>query len=378
MTIKSTLLTMNLSLILAGIACLVTLPAQAGIFRNVTDKYEDPIRQSQQNQQADDNRSKRSGRLTADSEKDKENQRKKNQTPAKVQPSKPARGGLRREQPRRDQNNERYRTPSWNRERDKERNKKREEHRPIVVPPPQPLRQHPPPRVEKDRHERPPTTIFVPAKRPPKPVAKVKRPRHHITYPDHIRREYHYTRGPWYYDRYISPLPYHFHPIGYRITVLPSASIRIVYRGLPYFYYTGVFYRPYSSGYIVVSAPIGAFVSSLPDGFIAFSLGIATYYYVNDTYYLWDPYRSGYMVVEKPKGADEAIEKATSERLVVYPNKGQDEEQQAKDRYECHRWAVTEAGFDPTLEEEEFSASDRDVYRRALAACLEGRDYTVK
>ena len=35
-------------------------------------------------------------------------------------------------------------------------------------------------------------------------------------------------------------------------------------------------------------------------------------------------------------------------RLYVYPNNGQDNEQISQDRYDCHRWAVHETGFDPT------------------------------
>ncbi|HVY63818.1 MAG TPA: hypothetical protein VHH11_03270 [Gammaproteobacteria bacterium] len=34
--------------------------------------------------------------------------------------------------------------------------------------------------------------------------------------------------------------------------------------------------------------------------------------------------------------------------LYVYPAKGQTEQQLSNDRYECHRWAVNETGFDPT------------------------------
>lgn len=33
--------------------------------------------------------------------------------------------------------------------------------------------------------------------------------------------------------------------------------------------------------------------------------------------------------------------------LFIYPTKGQTQEQQAKDRNECHTWAVQQAGFDP-------------------------------
>jgi hypothetical protein len=34
--------------------------------------------------------------------------------------------------------------------------------------------------------------------------------------------------------------------------------------------------------------------------------------------------------------------------LMVYPAKGQSTEQQSKDRYECHTWAVKQSGFDPS------------------------------
>ena len=31
----------------------------------------------------------------------------------------------------------------------------------------------------------------------------------------------------------------------------------------------------------------------------------------------------------------------------LYPKKGQSQEQQDKDKYECHTWAVAQTGFDP-------------------------------
>jgi hypothetical protein len=159
---------------------------------------------------------------------------------------------------------------------------------------------------------------------------------------------------------------------------LPTPYIRIYVGGLPYFYASGTFYRPYGSGYIVVSAPVGAVVTTLPTGYIAFSMGLNTYYFVNDTYYVWDEPRDGFVVVPKPEGAERAVEKATQGRLYVYPNEGQSEEQQAKDRYSCHLWAVSESDVDPTLEEQDYSDSEKREYQRAMAACLEGRGYTVK
>jgi hypothetical protein len=34
--------------------------------------------------------------------------------------------------------------------------------------------------------------------------------------------------------------------------------------------------------------------------------------------------------------------------LYIYPNKGQNAEQQSRDRYDCHAWAVQQTGVDPT------------------------------
>jgi hypothetical protein len=39
---------------------------------------------------------------------------------------------------------------------------------------------------------------------------------------------------------------------------------------------------------------------------------------------------------------------AFAQDMYVYPAKGQSEQQLSNDRYECHRWAVKETGFDPS------------------------------
>ena len=33
--------------------------------------------------------------------------------------------------------------------------------------------------------------------------------------------------------------------------------------------------------------------------------------------------------------------------VFIYPNKGQSQQQQERDKFECHSWAVRESGFDP-------------------------------
>lgn len=40
---------------------------------------------------------------------------------------------------------------------------------------------------------------------------------------------------------------------------------------------------------------------------------------------------------------------ALAQQLIIYPSQGQSQEQQDKDRYECHTWAVQQSGFDPSV-----------------------------
>lgn len=40
--------------------------------------------------------------------------------------------------------------------------------------------------------------------------------------------------------------------------------------------------------------------------------------------------------------------RAMAQDLYIYPQKGQSADQQGRDRYECHTWAVQQTGFDPT------------------------------
>lgn len=135
---------------------------------------------------------------------------------------------------------------------------------------------------------------------------------------------------------------------------------------------------------------------------------------------------------------------AAAQTPYVYPSRGQSQEQQDRDRYECHTWSVSQTGFDPTRaqapvpgappptanaargavggaaigaiggaiggnagagaaagaatgalvggvrrrrqeqqaqaaqsQQASAFAAQSDAYNRALAACLEGRGYTV-
>ena len=102
------------------------------------------------------------------------------------------------------------------------------------------------------------------------------------------------------------------------------------------------------------------------------------YYYANDTYYLWSDADHQYQVVAPPSGIDQANPEsaaAPSSELFVYPRNGQTPEQTENDRYECHGWAVSQSGFDPTRPEQ---TGDAEGYRRAMVACLDSRGYSSR
>jgi hypothetical protein len=131
------------------------------------------------------------------------------------------------------------------------------------------------------------------------------------------------------------------------------------------------------------------FLPILPAFYATYWFGGIPYYYANDAYYTWDPGYSGYVATDPPADAvaaegapvpsDSGSAPATAGDVYLYPKNGQTDEQQGTDRYECHRWASSQTGFDPTSNAGSSApGSARADYRRAMAACLEGRGYSVK
>jgi hypothetical protein len=170
---------------------------------------------------------------------------------------------------------------------------------------------------------------------------------------------------------------------GYYTPRLPSGYYTTRYRGSPYYYHGGAWYRPYGARYVVVAPPLGIGVRVLPRFYTTLWFGGMPYYYADETYYLYRPERREYVVTEPPRGEPEVgPDPGGSDEIFVYPKNGQSEERQSSDRYECHRWAVDHTGFDPTRPagdaSESEAASKRADYRRAEGACLEARGYSVK
>jgi hypothetical protein len=116
------------------------------------------------------------------------------------------------------------------------------------------------------------------------------------------------------------------------------------------------------------------------------------YYYADNAYYRWNGGVGQYETVRPPSQVQSqaAGQSAPVSELIAYPKNGQTSEQQATDKYECHKWAVAQTGFDPIqmgttpvgAVQGETAAGvapgRRSDYLRAQAACLDGRGYSVK
>jgi hypothetical protein len=179
---------------------------------------------------------------------------------------------------------------------------------------------------------------------------------------------------------------HYYPPPGHVVRTLPRGYHESRHYRDRYYYYSGVWYRPYGAYYRVVAPPVGVSVSLLPDVYSTLWYGGVPYYYANSVYYTPRASGAGYVVTEAPSGAvarsESVVGEAGSDEIFVYPRQPQPEATQARDRYECHRWAVSQTGFDPSqpgggVSESQY-AIGRSDYRRAISACLEARGYSVR
>jgi hypothetical protein len=177
------------------------------------------------------------------------------------------------------------------------------------------------------------------------------------------------------HDRY-------YPPRGHAVPVLPPGHRVIPHRGVKYYYHGGVWYRPSGRRFIVILPPFGLIAPFLPPYYTTIWVSGIPYYYAGGIYYVWRPEQSAYVVTEPPPETEVSEAPPTSDELFVYPMKGQSEQQQATDRYQCHRWATEQTGFDPTRPggnvPEAQHAAKRADYQRAMKACLEARGYSVQ
>ncbi len=160
---------------------------------------------------------------------------------------------------------------------------------------------------------------------------------------------------------------------GTTFPALPGGSTGVTLDGENYFYHDGVWFRRLDGRYVVIEPPIGIVAPILPPVYVSLSIGGAAYYYANEVFYARAP-GQGYGVVPPPPGAEAAQPTPPMTSVtapppsIIYPRDGQNAEQTESDQRECGRWTRAQPN----------ATADATVYLRALAACMDGRGYTVR
>jgi hypothetical protein len=171
----------------------------------------------------------------------------------------------------------------------------------------------------------------------------------------------------------------HYYPRpGWAVRSPPPRASVVFWGGIGYRFFDGIWYTGGPQGYVVVRPPIGIVITDRPALATLLAIGGLSYLYANGVYYREQP-GVGYEVVPPPV---EGAPTGTPDRAYIYPKQAQSAEQQATDEFECHKWAVTQTGFDPSVAATGQSPvptpARRNDYERARGACLEGRGYTVR
>ncbi len=97
--------------------------------------------------------------------------------------------------------------------------------------------------------------------------------------------------------------PYAGAPIrGRRVTSIPTGAVNLRWNSQAYYYRNGAFYRAMGKGYVVVSAPIGIRVRTLPIGFSKMRIRNRNVFYYNGTYYSKTE-SNEYEIINPPVGA---------------------------------------------------------------------------
>ncbi|MEI6027996.1 MAG: DUF6515 family protein [Betaproteobacteria bacterium] len=177
----------------------------------------------------------------------------------------------------------------------------------------------------------------------------------------------------------------HYYPSrGYLMPALPGGAMALTFGGRPYHFHGGVWFSPRGGRYVVVMPPLGIVIPVLPPAYVSLWFGGGRYFYANGVYYA--PVVGGYSVVAPPPNADAGMASspppmgtppatpaapATPKpppEPVIYPRNGQSATQTEGDRQECNRWATTVPA----------ALAEAEVFQRAIAACMDGRGYTVR
>lgn len=79
----------------------------------------------------------------------------------------------------------------------------------------------------------------------------------------------------------------HRHPAKKRVVVrtLPKRTTVVVHRKINYRFHNGRFYKPYNNGFVIVNAPLGIRIKTLPPGYRKFRWRKRHFFYSSGIYY---------------------------------------------------------------------------------------------
>jgi hypothetical protein len=89
--------------------------------------------------------------------------------------------------------------------------------------------------------------------------------------------------------------------VGTAVDILPHGYVTVMVGTMPYYYHRGVFYRPYRRGFVVVPAPLGAWIVEPPPGHVVVMVENDPFRYYRGVFY--QPRDGRYVVVRPPIGA---------------------------------------------------------------------------
>ncbi|WP_236032482.1 DUF6515 family protein [Pseudomonas schmalbachii] len=177
------------------------------------------------------------------------------------------------------------------------------------------------------------------------------------------------SRGNW------GPYPASQRP-GQAVDQLPAGNSQVSWQGRSYYFKDGYWYRPMGARYMLIVPPYGVSIPYMPTYAQQVWIGAVPYFFAAGNYYIWQPDSQTYQAVSPPQGESTTLAESSYD-VVAYPESGQAPEQQDRDRYECHRWAVGESDFDPAAASNAPPPDVAGKYKQAIGACLAGRGYSI-
>lgn len=115
------------------------------------------------------------------------------------------------------------------------------------------------------------------------------------------------------YGRYRHDYRHYYRPHGHYYPSIPAGFIALSLSGGLLYYHMGTYYRPAENGYVVVRAPLGARIRTLPEGCSPLYINDRRYFVCDEVYY--QPDGEDYVVIERPARPDYRVEVGDEVRI---------------------------------------------------------------